>query len=254
MNKQLESYPHLVRLAEEGYDFHLSDYISKGVDFFKQDIGGFVSYTLLFFLISMAAGFVPFGSVLVGPPLAMGWAIVCYHILKDKHTQFNEFFKGFDHFGQLILVTLIMGLLMMLVIIPAILIFGFSTGLFINGEPDLDGGNGVMLFVGILALLAPVIYMAIAWAWAPYFVVFHGMKFWDAMEASRKILSKNWWSFFGFYLIIGLITVSGFIALGVGALFTIPIAYCAQFAAFADVVQLERADASHASIEDHLVE
>jgi hypothetical protein len=254
MNKQLEDYPHLVRLAEEGYDFHFSDYISKGVDFFKEDVGGFVGYTFLFFLISAAVSFIPLGTVLIGPPLAVGWAIVCYNMLKNKHEQFNEFFKGFDYFGQLVLVAVVTAVLAMLVIIPAVLVFGFSTDLFTTGEPDLEGTNGVMLFVGLLALMAPVIYLGVAWSWASYFVVFYHMKFWDAMEASRKILTKNWWSFLGFYIVVGLLAGLGFLALGVGMLFTIPIAYCAQFAAFADVVQLDRAHANDTSIEDHLVQ
>ncbi len=68
------------------------------------------------------------------------------------------------------------------------------------------------------------------------FVIFLKMDFWPAMEASRKIISKKFWSFFGFFILLGLINLLGIIALGVGVLFTIPATYCMMYAAFESVV------------------
>jgi hypothetical protein len=56
------------------------------------------------------------------------------------------------------------------------------------------------------------------------------------MELSRKIITKNWWSFFGFLLILFLINFAGILACGVGVLFTLPITSCMLFVAFEDIV------------------
>lgn len=68
------------------------------------------------------------------------------------------------------------------------------------------------------------------------------MDFWEAMEASRKIVSKEWFSIFGFIIVLGLINLCGFLCLGVGLLFTVPMTSCAAYAAYADVVGV---DADH---------
>jgi uncharacterized membrane protein len=58
------------------------------------------------------------------------------------------------------------------------------------------------------------------------------------MEASRKLITKNWFSFFGFGLVLFLINLGGALLLGVGLLVTIPISACAVAAAYADIVGL----------------
>ncbi|HQB22525.1 MAG TPA: hypothetical protein PLW23_09095, partial [Bacteroidales bacterium] len=55
-------------------------------------------------------------------------------------------------------------------------------------------------------------------------------------ELSRKIITKNWWSFFGFLIILFLINCAGILACGVGVLFTLPITTCMMFVAFEDIV------------------
>jgi len=78
------------------------------------------------------------------------------------------------------------------------------------------------------------------------------MSAWEAMEASRKIITKQWFVFLGFGFIIALIGISGVIALGVGALYTIPFIYCASYAAFNDVVGTGEEDIED-DVIDHLV-
>ncbi|MEM9888659.1 MAG: hypothetical protein AAF849_22370 [Bacteroidota bacterium] len=258
MNKKLNDYPHLERLAAEGYAFHLSDYISAGFDLFKKDIGGFVGYTIIYMAIMFATNFVPGSSIIVSPALSVGWAIVCYNIIKNQHQGFGEFFKGFDHFVQLLLVSVITLLLMTAALIPLGIVGFTSFGLgelFSGGAFDIEDVAIPTLIIGILAFMIPLIYIGVAWAWAPYFVVFYKMQFWEAMEASRKIVTKNWWMVFGFLFVVGLIAGIGVIGFGVGVLFTIPAAMCMQYIAFAEVTGLNKAGAEGASsLEDHLVE
>ncbi|MEM9848916.1 MAG: hypothetical protein AAF847_13595, partial [Bacteroidota bacterium] len=168
---------------------------------------------------------------------------------------FGEFFKGFDHFVQLLLVAIVSGVLMLAALIPLAIVGITSFGLealLDGGYPDFESAPTFTLVIGILAFILPIIYIGVAWTWAPYFVVFYKMKFWDAMEASRKIITKNWWAVFGFLIVVGLIGGLGVLGFGVGMLFTLPIAMCIQYIAFASVTGLNKEDQG-STLEDHLV-
>ncbi|MEN0046511.1 MAG: hypothetical protein AAF806_05605 [Bacteroidota bacterium] len=257
MNKKIQDYPHLERLTIEGYDFRFSNYLSKGMDIFKEDIGGFVSFTFVMIAILCMAGFVPMGTTLLSPALTAGFAIVSYNIVRKQHHEFNEFFKGFDHFIQLFLVSLISGLIIAAMFMPFIIgsiTFFAANDFFTYGStPDFGDFPKTAFWLGML-VIAPVVYLAVSWSWAPFFVIFYKMQFWDAMESSRKILTKNWWIFFIFVIVTGIIAGAGILGFGVGLLFTVPLVACMNYAAFAEVVGLHNENGERSYIEDHLVE
>jgi ABC-type antimicrobial peptide transport system permease subunit len=58
------------------------------------------------------------------------------------------------------------------------------------------------------------------------------------MEYSRKLVTKNWWQFFGLAIVLGLINVLGALVLGIGLLVTIPASGLAVYAAFESIVGL----------------
>ena len=118
----------------------------------------------------------------------------------------RQFFKGFDFFVQLLLYSLI---------------------------------TGIFVFVGLILLIIPGIYLAVAYTFVPLFIVFGKMEFWDGMEFSRKLITKKWWNIFGFLILLMLINIAGTLAFFVGLLFTIPLTYCAIYAAFDDIVGAE---------------
>jgi len=256
MNKKIQDYPHLERLAIEGYDFRFSDYMSKGMDIFKKDVGGFVGFTFVMIAILCMASFVPMGTTLLSPALTAGWAIVAYNIIRNQHHEFNEFFKGFDHFVQLFLVSLISGLIIAAMFMPFIIgaiSFVAANNFFaLDSPPDFSEFPMTAFWLGML-VIAPVIYLAVSWSWAPFFVIFHKMQFWDAMETSRKILTKNWWIFFAFVIVTGIIAGAGILVFGIGMFFTVPLAACMSYVAFAEIVGLHDENGESSYIEDHLV-
>jgi len=135
--------------------------------------------------------------------LTAGFFLVAHHIHKGKPYEFGTFFKGFDFFVPLLLYTLI---------------------------------AGILGFLAFLALIIPGIYLAVAWTFSIPFIIFAKMEFWDGMEYSRKLVTKKWWSIFGLLILIFLINLLGALLLFVGLLFTVPITYCALYAAFEDIV------------------
>lgn len=205
---------------ESEYEFKLGQYVNKGIDIFKANWMNFVLFTLLLSLInglpelisSNLAGIV---QLIVGGPLAAGFFIVARKIDRNEKTEFSDFFKGFDDFVQLLIGNLVVG---------------------------------VFIVIGLICLLVPGIYLAIAYAfWIP-FIIFHRLNFWNAMEVSRKIITKEWWNF----LLMGLVALGflilGVIALGVGVLAAVPIIACMYYAAYEDIVE------KHQQMDDQINE
>ncbi len=194
-------------LIETGYTFETGRYISEGWDIFQKNAGSFIGYCALKIFINMAVGiFGGLGRLLVIKPLDLGYYIVAGKTDTREKTEFGDFFKGFDYFGQIVLAKLI---------------------------------SGVFIVFGFLFLIIPGIYFAVAYGFSSLMVVFTGSEFWPALENSRRLISKKWFSFFGFFLLLGLINLLGLLALGLGLLVTIPFTYCTVYAAFKNIVGFE---------------
>jgi len=163
----------------------------------------------------------------------------------------NTFFGGFEYFGNLAAVYLIQFLASLAVIIPLFLTLGLSA--FLGGNL---GGEIISPSIGfpiVLVMMVPLIYISVSWMYAPLFVVFCNMGFWEAMETSRKIIHRRWWMVFAFLLVLGLLMMAGVLALLVGILVAYPVAMVAVYLSFADVTELNTAS-PEADIVDHLVE
>ena len=75
---------------------------------------------------------------------------------------------------------------------------------------------------------------------------------WEAMEASRKIISKEWFSFFGFGIVLGLISFAGLLCFFVGMLVTTPLVAIASFIAFEQIIGLN--EENEIDLIDHLID
>lgn len=249
----LINHNRIQELIDNGYNFDTGGYISEGFDITKREVGLFMGFTLVYFLISMAASFIPMASILIGPPLIAGFFIAGRKTDTNQVLDFGDFFKGFDYFGQLIIQQLILGLIIIVLFIPFfILMFG--------GIAIIDGGGGggpVFAIIAILAVLlmfAGLFYAVVSYAFAPLFIVFGNMQAWDAMEASRKIVSKNFFSVLGLVLLMAIINLGGALLCGVGLFYTMPATYNALYASFKDIMQMDLPEEGSNDILHHLVD
>jgi len=62
------------------------------------------------------------------------------------------------------------------------------------------------------------------------------------MEMSRKVVVKQWFAIFGFLMVVGLLSMLGVLALLVGLLATIPVAYLSLAVAYREIFGLESSD------------
>ncbi|MCI5058996.1 MAG: hypothetical protein MRY83_22975 [Flavobacteriales bacterium] len=202
------SYPQRFQeLMDNGYTVDIGQTLNKAWAVLNKDIGSFIGYTAILLAINVVLGLIPFvgslASIVLNAPLGIGFAIVTSKILNDEPYTFNDFFKGFDYVGQLFLGGLV---------------------------------SGIFVIIGCFLLLIPGIYLGIAYSWVSIIIVFAGYEFWDAMETSRKVITKKWFWFLLFMFVFGLINVAGALVCGLGLLITMPLTSIAMFVLFNDIV------------------
>lgn len=196
----------LNNLLNEGFVLVPSKYINLGMELFKKNINNFVGFGALYFGITILLSFIPGLSIVVSvisPILMAGFYIVANDTIQNKPSDFNRFFKGFDLFLPLFLANLI---------------------------------TGIFVMLGIFLLIIPGLYLAISYSFTAFFIIFLKYDFWEAMEWSRKIITKNFWQFTGLLIILGLINLAGALLCGVGLIVTLPLTSCVMYCVFEDII------------------
>ena len=245
-------YPEQIDLAiNKSYAFNFGEYINRGFSLVGKNPGLFIGYAFVYLFIIVVCQVMPLigavGSFVLTPCLTAGFYLAAHKQEQGKTLEFGDFFKGFDHIGQLILISLIQGALLIVIMIPIGILMFFTMDIASNNDFPL-------LLVSLsLLLLVPVFYLGVSWSFAPFLVLFHKMEAWPAMEASRKIITSNWVMFFLFYIVAGFIMLLGLVALGFGILYTLPLVMCMYYAAFHDIVGVQESN-SGGSFMDHLVD
>src|ERR1017187_4470740 len=93
----------------------------------------------------------------------------------------------------------------------------------------------VLMMLGLVCGILPGIYLFVAWFFTLPLVIDKRLDFWPAMRLSRKTISKHWWKFLGFLLVLGLVNLAGIMACCVGFFVTIPVSLAALMYAYEDI-------------------
>jgi serine/threonine protein kinase len=101
--------------------------------------------------------------------------------------------------------------------------------------------------LGLVCLILPGIYLIVAWILTLPLIIDKRLEFWPAMRSSRKIISRHWWKFFGFLVILALINLAGFVAFVVGIFIAFPITLAALMYAYEDITGWVKSPASAAA-------
>lgn len=80
----------------------------------------------------------------------------------------------------------------------------------------------VLTWIGFLLLILPGIYLSVAYALTVPLIGDKNLGAWQAMEASRKAITKRWFKFFGLFIAMIVIILISMIPLGIGLIWTYP--------------------------------
>ncbi len=227
---------------ERDYDLDIGRCFANAWDLMKGNFGmifgGVAIYLLVQGGMSLLAQIPVIGiilslvSIIVTGPLTAG---VYYFLLKNIRHQpsdIGDIFAGFRiAFGQLILGYVVMALLSGLAALPGAALMAFPIYQFAHHEAV----TGVLvLWIGLafILVLVPLVYLSVSWIFVLPLIIDRQMDFWPAMEASRKMVGKHWWSVFGLLVVCGLVNILGLLACCVGVFFSAPIAFGAMMYAY----------------------
>jgi hypothetical protein len=238
-------------IIQRGYSVDIGGFIQRGWEICQSNLGLFIGFFLTTIVIGLALGFIPIAgniaSIVIGGPLNAGSLIVAFKLMNGKPISFEDFFKGFKntYFLPTLLVTLVTTLLLMICIVPAGIGFGILSFAASSGQSPNPVLGIVAVLLGLLGFIA-LVYLSISYVFAIPLVVGRKLAFWSAMEASRKIVGKHWFSMFGFLFVLGLINFAGALIFFIGLFVTVPLTSCAIAAAFERIVGLPNTDDSFA--------
>ncbi|MEM7564618.1 MAG: hypothetical protein AAF353_16450 [Pseudomonadota bacterium] len=86
----------------------------------------------------------------------------------------------------------------------------------------------IMIMIGLVLLVIPGIYLMFAYIYAMPLIVEKNMGIWQALETSRKAMTRVWFRFFGLLMLITLINMLGILTLGIAWIWTVPWAVLAM--------------------------
>ncbi len=235
-------------------EFRLGEYISQGFQFMNKNFGLLLAFMLVSTMISFIIQVLPivgmFLSILIGPVLQIGYAQFTYAANRENRVDFGEFFKGFNKLGPLLATFLLSGLIGLASVLPGLMLW-YQAGMldwfmgimedypFLGDMPNLfDSVDMTLFWLGVLLIVIGGLVISVLFTWALNIVWFFDVGPMEALNASRKLIARNWLLFVVFIIVSGLIAASGALLCLVGVLYTAPAMACAQFFAFADATRL----------------
>jgi len=84
--------------------------------------------------------------------------------------------------------------------------------------------TGLLTMIGFMLLVLPGLYLAIAYMMSMALMIDRNMGAWEAMETSRKAVTKHWFKIFLLYFLLGLIMMVASIPVLIGLIWAIPFA------------------------------
>ena len=84
--------------------------------------------------------------------------------------------------------------------------------------------NAVIVF-GFLLLIIPGIYLSITFVFTIQLMIDKQLGIIDAMKTSFGVVSRKWFTFFGLYMTIGLLSILCIFTLGIGFIWVLPLSF-----------------------------
>ena len=88
--------------------------------------------------------------------------------------------------------------------------------------------------------MLPGIYLAVSYVFTQVLIVDKKLGFWEAMETSRKVITRQWWRVFGLILLGIPFFILGVAAVGVGVFVALPLVTGAFAYAYEDLCNPKR--------------
>jgi predicted Ser/Thr protein kinase len=184
------------------YQLNIGHCLSRGWNLMMHNFWPIVGVVALIGLLQHAANSTLIG-IVVGGPLSGGLWLYFLKKIRGRQVNVGTAFSGFS-----------------VAFVP----------LFLGGLVTF-----LLVLAGLVCFLLPGIYLAVAWAFTLMLIADQGLDFWPAMGLSRKVISKHWWKFLWFLIVLGVIELAGYLMCLIGIFVAAPIAMAALAYAYEDI-------------------
>lgn len=192
----------------------------------------------------MIGAAVPLG-ILMGPMMC-GLFITFFAMRRREPVEFGTLFKGFEHFGQSVIATLLHAVPIMVIVIGAYILFYvfFLVAVISQGSGSGQANSAAMMAVfavyGLfwIVMIAIIMFISIGFMFVYPLIVDRGLSGFDAVKMSFRAAIGNFWGLLGLILLNFLLSVGGLLLCIVGVYFVLPISYSAIAIAYEQVFGL----------------
>jgi hypothetical protein len=224
--------------------------ISRGMSLVVAQPGPTIGISALIMLMMIAAGFVPcVGSIVqiaVTGPLTAAWYGYFLRHIRGQAATLEEVFAVFSSpdLLHMIAVHVIVTIISVILIVPFVALIFFTTigtvaasAAAANGDAPafVMGPLAILPFLALLPVLAVLIYVTMAFMFAPVLVLDRGLAFWPAMRLSMRVVNRRLLPMIGLVLLAWLIGLAGVLALCVGIFVALPIIMASYAFAYEDL-------------------
>jgi hypothetical protein len=224
--------------------------ISRGMSLVFARPGPTIGISALIILMMIGAGFVPcIGSLVqiaVMGPLTAAWYGYFLRHIRGQPATMEDVFAVFSSpdLLHMIAVHAIVWLVSMILIVPLIALVFFVTIGTAAATAAAANGDAAAFSMGPLAVLpvlalvpavAAMVYLTMAFMFAPALILDRGHAFWPAMRLSLRVVNQRLLPMLGLVLLSWLIGLAGILALCVGIFLAAPIVVASYAFAYEDL-------------------
>ncbi len=170
--------------------FDITQLFKDAWELFKNNVSPLLGGYLVLMVIVMVSGVVYIGPMILSGPLSLGLFKMCRLAVNGEPIEFGELFSGFQRFLDAFLANLLMTIFAM---------------------------------VGMIFCILPGLFIGLMYMLTYLFMLDDKLAFWDAMEASRKVVMKNPGQWILLWLALFLFNLLGMLACCVGIILTAPV-------------------------------
>ena len=230
----------------EGYAFDMNSYIKTAWIKVNSEMGTYVGFTLLFFIISAAVSLIPWLNFISSFIQTLLAAVFFIYAAKQKegNAEFKDFFGGFSF----VLPLFLFSITYLVLLLPGfLLLFGVAFPIedFITiasgggNDPEMVKGivksmvNSTTSFSGVISSLLAIVYfmyIAASYVLVIPLIVLGKLDFWPAIKVSRRTIGNNFMAALGMLLLVGIaIAAAVIVTCGLGTLIALPVMYVVYF-------------------------
>ncbi len=181
-------------MSQAGVQFEIGQVLGRSWEIFKANLGPLLGGFLVMFVIIGASSAVYIGPIILSGPMTLGFYKMARTAVNGQSVEFSDLFSGFQKF------------------LPAFLAYLIIA---------------IFTSIGMIFCILPGILVSLVYMPTYLFILDDNLDFWNAMEASRKMVMNNFGQWLLLLVVLFALNLVGMLACCVGFVVTAPVSILA---------------------------